>query len=209
MELIERKDPPAAILFAVLPQTLAIDFDKSNEIGQIPRYLVAYGRRGPSAPQYPLRSYVDWLVQKHRFNSFPQEFGGSFSEFSRILEGYRGFFPEHKLQVNRNRVLDSFVPSDMSVASLNDVIALAKSRSIPVMFLFNPKPDSVIAGSYSADAQRFLDALQREHPEIHLLRSDAPIWEERLFGTETHLNADGVKRNSEEVAALVESALRP
>jgi hypothetical protein len=207
MELLQREHAPSAILFAVLPQTLAIDFDKSNEIGQIPRYLVAYGRQGVSAPRYPIRSYVDWLVAKHRFNSFPPEFGASFVEFRDVLAAERGFFRERKQRVNRARVIDSFVPSPMSQASLNEVLEQAKDRSIPVLFMFNPKPDSIITGSYVADARQFLETLQREHPEVHVLRPDAPVWEERLFGTETHLNADGVTRNSAEVALLVERAL--
>jgi hypothetical protein len=209
MELLEGEKPPSAILLAVLPQTLAIDFKKSNEMGQISRYLVAYGRRGSSVPRYPVRSYADWLVRKHRINSFPAEFGGTFGEFDKQLVSTRGFFPEHKHLVNRARVVDSFQPSRLSVEALDEVISLAESRSIPVMFLFNPKPDSVIAGTYSSDTQKFLAELKYRHPEIHVLRPDAPVWEERLFGTETHLDPEGVARNSAEVAQLVAAALTP
>jgi hypothetical protein len=201
IELLRKKDKPKALLFSILPQTLEIDDARAREMGQLSRYLVAHNIDGGEIYSVSIRERWDWLVKKHRFNIFPPEFGGSFGAFNQLVSNGKGYIVESKNSVRHTAVLDRFQPSRMSFQALDKMFGVAAETKVPVVFILNPKPSTLISNTYLSDARDFLADLKQKYPDVLILQKDAPVWEEAYFGTETHLNAKGADKYSQMIAA--------
>jgi len=207
VELLNLKSPPKAILLTVLPQTLTIDKERARSMEQVGRFLIAYDIALKDVYDTSSKEYLDWIVEKHRFNIFPPEFGGSFHNFNETLRQNNGFMEEKKRQINTSATIQSLNPSSLSLASINFLVAAAKHKEVPVFIVLSPKPRSTISGSYLADSTKLLSELRKKYPTLIVPQSVAPVWGDAYFGTESHLNLDGAKRFSHLVVEKIAAEL--
>lgn len=194
--LLNSPNKPKAIILAVLPQTMEQDERQAREMGQIGRYLIAYGSEIPSSYNLNFRDYISWFEKKHRFNIFPPQFGGSYNNFESQLRLESGFLPEQTNKINYSRTIDTFSASNMSALALKELEKVAAFHGIPLLFAFNPKPKSLASKQYIEETNAYLKSLKKEKGHLLNLTTESLFWDDIYFGTETHLNEKGVKKYS-------------
>ena len=208
IEILRRGEGrPAAIVLSVLPQTIEIAEPKARSMGHLGRYLVAYGMGDGLIYPVSMSEMRNWFVKKHRFNIFPPELGRSYIEFRDKLAAEKGFWVEQKAHVNPSDISRNFVPSVLSIRSIDRLIKESKSHAVPLVFMVNPRPDTLVAGSYLDDVSNFLKQLRTSRPELSVLQDMYFVSGETDFGTETHLNETGANRHSRAIAPKIDAAL--
>ena len=189
---MKKVDKPVAIIFSVLPQTLEIDTKRANQYNLLGRYLFAYGNNAKVYLPTFEEARSLWL-RKHQFNIFPGQFGGSYDNFLRTLSSSDGWLEEHHTHYD-NKKSGGFSEINVSDLTWKSLSALKKASdlySVPVIFIFNPKPsDQIIDERYETSTSKILKIAKEQFGFI-TPQKVAPIWGEQFFGTVTHLNKNG------------------
>lgn len=205
IQAMQSDNKPRAILLAILPQTLQTDLSKAKQMQHLGRFLVAYKHTNNGIYTVAPREYLDWLAHKHRFNLFPEQFGGSYKHFSKLLEDTLGFFPEEKQHINTNTPLGNLNVSDMSIAALERLTMVSSAESIPVLLALSPKPETAVTEAYRNSAHSITNEIKRRFPTITILPNAGEVWEARWFGTRNHLNRQGADLYSIQVTNQIET----
>lgn len=201
---MKKEQKPVAIVFSVLPQTLEIGIKKTNQYNLLGRYLLAYENNAKAYSPTFEEARSLWL-KKHQFNIFPGQFGGNYDNFRQSLSASDGWLEEHHTHYD-NRGSKGFGEINVSDLTWKSFDALKKASelySIPVIFIFNPKPsDQIINDSYENSTTNILQIAKEKFGFI-TLQKVAPIWDEEFFGTVTHLNKKGSDIYSEHISGFI------
>jgi len=205
---MEVEPKPTAIVFSILPQSIEVNSERARSFNLLGRYLLAYGNNSniytPDISE--IRSY--WL-KKHQFNIFPPIFGGSYSNFLKILMESDGWLEEQSKSYDKNssKLQSNIIFSELSLKSMNALKKSSSFHGVPIIFLFNPKPaDQVDEQAYRFSTFQILEKLRNDLKFI-VPQQYAPIWEDRYFGTVTHLKKIGSEKYSKDIALILRNIL--
>jgi hypothetical protein len=189
---MKKEQRPVAIVFSVLPQTLEIDTKMVNQYNLLGRYLLAYENNTKAYSPTFEEARSLWL-KKHQFNIFPGQFGGSYDAFLQTLSTSDGWLEEnHSYHYDgQSKGFGEIKVSDLTWKSFGALKKASELYSVPVIFIFNPKPsDQIINERYEISTSNILQIATDKFGFITPQRV-APIWDEQFFGTVTHLNKIG------------------
>ncbi len=205
VKAISCDNPPDAVVLALLPQTVALTEQRARDMGQIGRVIIAYGLQEGQSYPLQLKDYTGWFVKKHRFNVFPPEFGGSFENLYRELSENDGFYVEKNNNIKHSNKIKDVRVSPMSSKAIDFLIETAKTKNIPVVFIFNPKPAALVnRDAYLKETSNFLK--QQSQSGFIVIQQEAPLLDLDSFATETHLAHAAAKVYSKNIADKIVSA---
>ena len=199
----ELDPPPKFVVFVALPRSFEVSEKQAHEYQLVGRYLTAYHRSSPDFTP-PTREQWEWFVRKHRFNVFPNEFGGSYQKYEQELLSQEGWYPErgqYKLKPGEER--DHFQPTEFAVQGLTRIVTLCKTNQIPLLVWWSPAPADSITPSYGTGVTAYSEQTQRTFPGLPFPRATVPRWDPSRFGTVTHVTPDGAAINTRELATAI------
>ena len=111
--------------------------------------------------------------------------------------------------LSRDSQLMTFAPSPLIDSYFAEIITLFAERGIPVFFISCPLTEqstAVMPAAFKAEREAFLRQYEALSASFHVLGDALPARPWTEFGDPDHLNVEGARRFSDEVAKLLRTA---
>ena len=197
-DVVQRLEPPKRVIVAVLPRALEVSAGQARDFQLVGRTFAATGWDTPLFRASVIDSAA-WFGRKHQINTFPPEFGGSYRAFAAELSKNDGYRPETKSHIEIVDVRDEFRPTPFAVENLRQLTRDCTANGVPVILWWSPSPEPAQTGGYLDEVREWTEAFAASEPGLRVPRSTPPSWPVEWFATESHVNARGVARNTQEL----------
>ncbi|PHR94611.1 MAG: hypothetical protein COA78_31965 [Blastopirellula sp.] len=206
LEILDSKHPPKAIVITFLPRSLEVTSEDTHKFGIYVRYCIAYEKDSLAGP-IPLDQYWQLFLRRRTVNRFPPKYGGSYKNFLANLESTKGWLPEQSVFKESQRKETTFHSSTWAITLMDRISEKAKEKDCQVFLCFTPRPKSVATLQYWEQATKSTEKIA-DCRDWKFLNIGNGVWDDDLFGTESHLTPDGASRFSSIIKKQLQQSIQ-
>lgn len=197
------KYTPKAIVLVLIPRSFEVDHQKAKDFKMVGSYLLAYNSES-NIYKPAFADFKTLFFQKHQFNIFPAEFGGSYKNFLNILHKNDGYFPEFHTYTNNEGFKTKFNGTSFAESGLKAIDSITSKHNVPVYLWISPSPADAVDSGFIRSVNEYSHNVVSVSRNLKLLQ-DAQVWGTNLFSTVTHVNDSGATLNSIQLASALKS----
>jgi hypothetical protein len=211
---LENHAPPRLIIYNVSTYPLTVLQSDISGVGYLDTFQKWLGLDKAVSrfhfPSYRERYFLRWQITKRFLSShFLQESRGPFpsdSEIHRLLQENRGSLDDPRHDNLGTVTFPSIALSTDCIPGLLHLFSLTDQYEIPLLVVLNPLP--IVARTPQLDIElgqlsKDLFKLTQGHPRVKIHTPLARYIPLRDFSSLNHLNPEGAKRNTRELATWV------